>query len=279
MHKHEHQMGVAAPSMAVAVAADYTLLGGCADFYQEIAAIKCAFDEDRLAAHLSPDSAPDAAAAPATDSELAKRVSARLLTFLRQQERDFRRNATVQEIRAHRVALYLMAALADEIFILDAKWRWGDAWLDGLLEQKLFRTNNAGSRLFIMARQLISAQSRNPLYIDLAAVFLLTLELGFRGRYRGRQGEAALAELRAQLYQLTKQKSRSGGSFDVRAVLGPQPAFTQAYDYQLQGDKDQRLAPVSPWCSVGLYALLAYLMLSTIAWLMLLYPFERYIAG
>ncbi len=258
MHKH------LVPAQPMAIAANYTLLGGCADFYQEIAIIKRAMAEGRLAAYL----APDAQQAPTLPSEFANRVSARLLAILRQQERDFRRDASLQEIRAHHVALYLMAALADEIFILELEWPGRDAWLDVLLEQKLFRTNNAGSRLFSMAQQLILTQSRNTLYIDLAAVFLLTLELGFKGRYRGRQGQATLSELRLQLYQLTKQKSRAGAPFDVRAVFGPQPAFAQAYDYLLQGEKDERLAPISPWCSLGVYALLTYLLLSIMAWLM-----------
>lgn len=246
-------------------------LGGCADFYQEIASIKHAHAQGHLADYLVNDEA----APPTRPIDFANRVSARLFTILRQQQHDFQRNATAQEIKAHNIALYLMAALADEIFILELDWPGRDAWLEVLLEHKLFKTRNAGSRFFSMAGELMQIQSRDPLYIDLAAVFLLAMVLGFKGRYRGKQGEPALQDIRLQLYKLVNQKSRPGGSSGPVA-LGERYAFLQAYQHTLQGSNDERLAPLSPWFALGGYAALGYLVLTIVVWLVLMHPVEQY---
>ena len=261
-----------ADSGDIGSASAFFFLGGCADFYEEIASIKRAHAEGRLAAYL----APDEASAPTRPIDFASRVSARLFAILRQQEHDFRRNATVQEIKAHNAALYVMAALADEIFILELDWPGREAWLDVLLEHRLFKTRNAGSHFFSMAHDLVQIQSRDNLYVDLAAVFLLALALGFRGRYRGQQGHAALQEIRLQLYKLVNQKNRPG--VPERAA-GERYAFIQAYQHTLQGTEDARLAPVSPWLALGGYALLGYLMLSVVVWLVLMHPFAQYVGS
>lgn len=245
-------------------------LSGCADFYQEIAGIKRAGNEGRLAQYLAGDDT----TLPVTAAEFAQLVSSRLCGFLRQQQHDFQRKATAQEIKVHNLALYLMAAVADEIFILDLDWPGRDAWLSVLIEHKLFKTRNAGSRFFQLAADLTQMQSRDPLYIDLAAVILLSLVLGFKGAYRGRQGEAALHEIRTQLFNLVNQKSRRTPPLPAR-----QNAFAQAYRYVLQGGEDERLAPLSPWFSLGAYAVLAYLFLSIVTWLILMHPVEQYFGG
>jgi type VI secretion system protein ImpK len=267
----------------------FALLGRCADFYQEIANIKLAAAEGRLADWLTVDGS----APPVLASEYASRVSARLLALLRRQERDYGAIGTPDEHRAHKVYLYLMAALADEILILELDWPGRDAWLDVLLEQRLFTTNNAGSRFFTLAQQLLQGARGNPVYIDLAAVFLLAMELGFKGRYRGRQGQAALTSLRQQLYHLVEQGSGSAAGPGVgqesaggmalhharRTALASPPACAQAYDYLLRNGKDERLAPLSPWYSLGLYALLGYVLVSMLTWLILMHPFEKFIGN
>ena len=257
-----------------ASANDFLLLGIFADFYQEIACIKLALAQGRLAAYLAIDSA----AGQEQAGEYASRVSARLLEILQRQERDFRRDATVREFQLQHIALYLMVALADEIFILELDWPGRSAWLDVLLEQKIFHSNIAGSRVFHLADQLLSQQDRGSLQIDLAAVFLLMLELGFKGKYRGQQGHAALSKLRQALFQMARQKAVATRGL-AHGDIAPPPAFTQAYAYVLQGQQERRLAPLSPWFSLGAQALLAYLVLGAAIWLILMRPLENYING
>ena len=239
----------------------YFLLGCFADFYEEVAAIKVAQAEGRLGAYLSAAGV----TAPVTAADYAGRVSARLDLILQQQARAMRNRGTATEIKAYNLARYAMAALADEIFILDLAWPGREAWLDVLLETRLFQTRNAGSRFFELVQQLLARSQRNTLHRALAPVFLLALQLGFKGLYRGGQGEATLRDLRQQLYRLVQQEG-----------LAParQAAFPQAYLHRLSGKRDQRLASLSSWYAAGWIALAAYVALSTLVWVARLLPFE-----
>lgn len=237
------------------------LLGCFAEFYEEIASIRLALAEGRLPAYLARgDEAP-----PTLGADLAMRVSARLTDLLQQQARAVRRDATTTEIKAHEMAQYVMAALADEIFILELDWAGHEAWLDVLIEHKLFQSNKAGRQFFEFAAQILRPQQRSALHIELASVFLLALQLGFKGLYRGHEGEATLRSYRQQLYRLV-----NAGGHGHRG----EPAFFQAYQHRLSGDKDQRLAPLTPWYALGRIALAVYLALSTVVWLALLHPFQ-----
>ena len=87
------------------------LLGCFAEFYEEIAGIRLALAEGRLPAYLATgDEAP-----PTLGADQAARVSARLADILRQQARTVRREATAIEVKAHTMAQYVMAALADVV--------------------------------------------------------------------------------------------------------------------------------------------------------------------
>ncbi|ACR31155.1 DotU family type IV/VI secretion system protein [Burkholderia glumae] len=243
------------------------LVARFADFYQELAAIKAAQTGGWLAVYLAGDGAPQ----PVTGSEFAKRVSARLLALLQRQERRHADEADTAAGRAERQARYLMAALADEVLIFELDWPGRDAWLPVLLEQAMFGSSNAGSRFFSMAEQLIQDTARTALQAELASVFLLAMELGFKGRYRARQAQPQLERIRGQLYQVVFAAS---GKLDDE-----QPAFAEAYAYPLTGRRDERLAPLSPWRNLGLYGLIGYLVLSVIAWFVLMHPFEHYLNG
>lgn len=245
----------------------FELVARFADFYQEVAAIKRAQADGWLAAYLAGENSP----APSTAAEFAQRVSARLLGALRLQERRCSEEPSSEAGQLERKALYLMAAVADEILIFELEWPGRDAWLTVLLEQSMFDSSNAGSRFFAMAEQLVRDDLRSPLRVDLAAVFLLAMELGFKGRYRARQAQPQLDKIRGQLYQLVSSAGADVGE--------SRHAFAQAYGYVLQGQRDERLAPVSPWRNLGLYGLLGYLLLTTVAWIVLMHPFERYLNG
>ncbi|RDU94731.1 DotU family type IV/VI secretion system protein [Trinickia dinghuensis] len=254
-----------APTWLAPPPGNLELVARFADFYQEVAALKRAQADGWLAAYLAGENAPQ----PTTSAEFAQRASARLLGALRQQERRCTAQAGSEAGQLERTALYLMAALADEILIFELDWPGREAWLGVLLEQSMFGSSNAGSRFFSKAEQLVRDNLHAPLRIDLASVFLLALELGFKGCYRARQAQPQLDKIRSQLYQLV---SASG-----RHVYDDEPAFAQAYAYPLTGRRDERLAPISPWRNLGLYGLIAYLALTTVAWIVLMHPFARYL--
>lgn len=243
-------------------APSWFLLASFADFYEEVASIKLASQRGELASLLaSADGKP-----PAHPREFAARVCGRLEALLRRQAAEVRRLRTATEARMHSLAQYVMAAVADEILILDLPWPGSEAWLDYLLEYRLFRTNNAGTGLFECADRLLHARQRSELHADLAAVLLLALQLGFKGQYRGPENEAALQRYRELLRRCSEHER-------CRGTDGP--AFAQAYRHTLAGEADQRLAPLSRWKLAFFIVVGAWLAVSTVVWAVSLYPFVK----
>lgn len=245
-----------------------SLLARFADFHQEVANLRRAIAEGRLPAWL----AGAGEAAPLQGQELALRVSSRLAGMLRAQAREAAAHGSNLEIKALTMAQYAMAALADEIFIFDAELEWPgrEHWLDVLLEARLFGTHDAGRRFFAYADQIMRSHERTPLHAELAALFLLALQLGFKGRHRGPSGAAALRDYRRRLLRFSGMGAGS---------VPPHPAFAQAYAHLAQGARDVRHAPLSRWFALGRTALLAYLVLSTLLWLALMHPLQKLFGG
>lgn len=241
------------------------LLAGFAEFYEELAAIKLALRQGRLGAYLSVAGE----APPASAPDQALRVASRLAQVLEGQARSLAVGGTGAEVKAGRIARYAMAALADEILLLDPDlppWTGRDAWLGVLLERRLFGTNDAGQRFFVLADQVLAASDRSALRLDLASVFLLALQLGFKGRYRGAEGAARLAEYRHRLHLVARRSAA-----DESAL----PAFPQAYEQLLVGEKEQRFAPLARWYAPGLMVAAAYLLISTGVWWYLMHPVDQ----
>ena len=242
----------------------FFLLACFAEFYEEVASIKLARAEGRLSNYLTAgDETP-----PTRGADLALRVSSRLATLLRNQARGITECATPAELKAYTMVQYAMAALADEIFLLDPKLEWPGRkpWLEVLLEDQLFHTRDAGQRFFQFVEQVLHAPNRGALDIDLASVFLLALQLGFKGRYRGEHGADVLRGYRERLYRFANQEGQIGNA---------QHGFPQAYQHLAKGEKEARLAPLSRWYVLGRIGLVAYVAISTLVWVVLMYPFEK----
>lgn len=243
------------------IGAHLFLLARFAEFFEAVEGSKLAIAEGRLGALLAVGDE-----LPSSDSgELAARLSARLSAVLRTQEKDVARNGTPAEIEAHRKAMYIMAALTDEVFILELDWAGRDAWIDVLLEYKLFHSRNAGIRFFDMANALLDPQLPDPLQVDLAAVMVMALQLGFKGRYRGARDDSELHVLRNRLFRLV-EREHSGRGMDT--------AFPQALQQLQAGGTPERLAPLSPWYTGAVVLLIAYLAISSVMWLLLIEPFR-----
>ncbi|QDQ28510.1 DotU family type IV/VI secretion system protein [Chitinimonas arctica] len=235
------------------------LIARFAEFYEEVALCKQAIADGRLALLFG-----GALPAQANAHDLATLVSGRLAQKLQAQSREVQATGTEAEQRAYRVAQFTMAALADEIFILEVNWPAGEHWLSHLLEQALFRRHQAGRMFFELLADLLRGRGRGQLQLELAAVFLLALQLGFKGEYRGRLGQSALAEYRQRLLRFIAARRPSE---ELAA-----PAFPQAAAYTLSDADDRRLAPLTPWYKAVGLGLLAYLLISSAVWFKALLP-------
>src|SRR3990167_7025770 len=109
--------------MAERTGAPLFLLARFAEFFETVAGIKLAIREGRLGAMLAVGDEP----APSDPRDLAARVSGLLDGVLRAQGQEVARTGTPGEIDSHRMARYVMAALADEQFILELDWAGREA--------------------------------------------------------------------------------------------------------------------------------------------------------
>lgn len=248
------------------IGAPLFLLARFAEFFASVVDSKRAIAEGRLGAVLSVGDEPP----PVDPGELAARLSARLAAVLRLQEKEIARSGKPTEIDAHRKAMYIMAAVTDEIFILEVDWAGRDAWIDVLLEYNFFQSRSAGTRFFEMADELLAAQIPDPLQVDLAAVMVMALQLGFKGRYRGTLSDAELDALRNRLFRLVER---------AHGALAAGIAFPQTMQSLQVGGTPERLAPLSPWYTAAAAVLIVYLAISSAMWLWLLEPFRSTVGG
>lgn len=225
-------------------------------FYEEVARLKLAIKNKELVRLLQPEQ-PYAAIEP---QELAERISHRLRAIIDQQSRDVAAQANDAEMEAYRRARYAMVALADEIFILNLSWPSAEYWPEYLLEHAVAGTRIAGRKFFEYVRDQLGIRERTSLDADLAAVFLLALQLGFQGMYRGKEGQEALRAYRTRLYPLASGRKLDGDRGRM---------FAQAYEYTVVNDRDNTRVALTPWLRWAAYGAAVYLIVSSLLWLML----------
>ncbi len=198
------------------------------------------------------------AAAPATGAQAAPvpgtpppgapgEVWRSLLLTLERQALAARRTGGDYALKVFAEAQYVMAAVADEIF-LHLDWGGRETWQSNLLESRIFHSHRAGDAIFERIEQLLT--QRNPVVRDLAEVYLMALGLGFQGKWRDRpEAEEKLAEYRRRLHVFL---------FDREPELGGGGRlFPQAYGHTLALGPGRRLPHLRPW--LWGFALLALL--------------------
>ena len=151
---------------------------------------------------------------------------------------------------------YVLAALADEVFLQELDWP-GRAYWDGLLlEERLYGTRIAGERLFDLANLLIAGHATGQ--DDLVVALMQALALGFRGRYRGADDRGTIQRLRRQLYQLALHQPPPT-EIDWRQALPASEA--------LEGGTLARVPALRPWIWGTVAALVLFLAVTHLVWL------------
>jgi type VI secretion system protein ImpK len=164
------------------------------EFYREL------LDRRRAVAEATFEAGGD----PQRGAAQAATVWQALLTKLEQQALEVRRTSGDFTAELYREAQYVMAALADEIF-LNLDWAGRAGWQAQLLESKLFGTHRAGDEVFARLGRLL--QNQDPAFRSLGEVYLAALTLGFQGRYRGRpDADEALGVYRQRLYRFLAER-------------------------------------------------------------------------
>lgn len=154
-------------------------------------------------------------------------------------------------------AQYLMAALADEIF-LNLEWAGRDRWRNNLIESKLFDSHNAGDMVFERLDELLLR--KDAVDVDLARLYLATLALGFQGRYRDAEaGQGDLFGYRKRLLALISQR-------EATVVTNKERFFPRAYIGVLDQGRLSYLPYMRPWLLLFLALLVVWFLVSIPLW-------------
>ena len=153
-------------------------------------------------------------------------------------------------------AKYIMAVLADEIFI-NMNWEGAKFWRYTLLEKQLFQTEIAGDKFFSMLDEIVADFSNE----EMAFLYLMSLSLGFKGRYRDiENSEEHIGWYKDRLYSILNTKSARlyfpGRSHMVESCY--ESTYMESDDSQLP---DSRFWS---WCVLGV--VFAYIVISYFVW-------------
>lgn len=186
----------------------------------------------------------------------AEEIYEKLLSLLERQSLEARQKGGDYGARYYEEAQYVMAVLADDVF-LAMDWAGAESWKISPLEHRLFGTKLAGVEFYRRLDRLL--EKRDSARTELAAVFLLGIALGFRGKYRGRDDEGALQRYRERLYNFIYNRApRSGDSA---------PLFPEAYAMTL-AEGSVRIHPsIRPWARALVVIVVVLLGLSHLLWL------------
>jgi type VI secretion system protein ImpK len=214
---------------------------------------------DAPRAELMPPGEPPA---PADYIKISIFVWQQLLSLFERQEAYAWRYGGTYGAEFYKEAQYVMVALADEIF-LHTEWEGRKVWVSHLLETKIFRTHVAGELFFERLERLL--KDRDPVYRDLAAVYLMALSLGFKGKYRGADDRGLLGSYKKQLFSFVfrHEPDLKGESRHL---------FPETYYHTLREEKKRRLPNPRAWLILLGFVVLAYVLMTHGLWLKLTTP-------
>jgi type VI secretion system protein ImpK len=193
--------------------------------------------------------------APPVPSSIAV-IWGRALGLLESQAAEATRAAGPLGLELHREALYVMAALADEIFVhLD--WDGRQYWLANLLEARLFNSHAAGELFFSRLETLLARE--DPAATETAAVYLMALGLGFRGRYWGVDDGGALDSYRSRLFFLIGREKPELAAAATRL-------FPEAYRNTIQAGAARKLSNPRPWILILAGTVALWLLTAQFLW-------------
>lgn len=192
-----------------------------------------------------------------TPEQATTAVWQRLLSVLEHQSAIAGRSGGEYGSVFYREAQYVMAALADEVF-LNLNWEGRRAWTANLLEAKLFDSHVAGELFFQKLERLL--QNRDPVYIDLAEVYLLALALGFQGKFRGIDDSGQLDYYRRQLFSFISRR-------DPNILDESRRLFPEAYAHTLDEARARRFPALRKWVTALALLILVLLAVSYGLWL------------
>lgn len=155
-------------------------------------------------------------------------------------------------------AKYVMTVLADEIFI-NMNWDGAKFWRFSLLEKQIFKSEVAGEKFFMFLDESIS--EINSINEEMAFLYLMSLSLGFKGRYKGTDNaEEYISWYKDKLYSMLHKKP-SRLFYPGRANM-----IESCYEYTITDGNNQSLPDTHFWTIVITGVVVIYLTISYLVW-------------
>lgn len=231
------------------VTTDYVVLTYFREFYEELIRIKNEVRFGKVFAEHNRLASADA-------ETLANAVMQKILRIIEKQEysaqslsKDYR--------RVFEKARYTMAILADEVF-LNHDWEGAAAWNYNLVESQLYRTRIAGQVFFEEIEKLLERQDQDNL--ELAQVYLLTLSVGFEGKFRENDPEQRIQYYKQSLFNYIFNRDFSTNN-EVEALFPRVEALTDS--------KVKMFPALMRWLIIGLGVFVLTMIIQHIVWLSL----------
>ena len=183
----------------------------------------------------------------------------KLTTFFDQQRERFQRIAIGPNALLIQEAQYVFVSLADEIMI-NQPWHGADYWRQNCLETKFFQTQVAGEKIFTQIESLLKAN--NPLHRELARVYLLSIALGFQGRFREQKGSQLLS-YKQQLFSFIYHRAPTITQDERDHILD------DSLNFVFSNPPSKGLPDIGPWLITALGVVLIYLFLSYGIWMII----------
>ena len=200
---------------------------------------------------------PSQEASRPSDEQLAIAVKQHLESALQKGMMDATKVGGIYLSEIFHGAQYVLAALTDEIFINDLDWSGREYWTSSLLETKLFGTNNAGSTFFKNIDRLLR---KDPtIRSELAKIYLLSLKVGFQGRYRGLSGDTTLDDYRRSLFHFVNGR-------EPTLDRNEQQMFSGAYRNVVEPAFERTLPVGRSWIVAFFLFLIVFLVAGDFLW-------------
>jgi type VI secretion system protein ImpK len=203
---------------------------------------------------------------PAETEVLCDRIQTRLAHLLEQFSLEAQSHVSDFASSHYREALYIMVALADEVF-LSFEWPGLVRWEERLLEARFFKTQIAGEAFFDNLDSLLHAN--DPVRNEIAIAYLMAIALGFRGKYLGVEDHGRIANYQKQLYMLS-QRENSDLFHPGRELIMP-----SCYDNTQSIPYGPGLPDLRTWGLIFIGIICAYLFLSSTLWFQVTHDLSR----
>ncbi|MDC0349089.1 DotU family type IV/VI secretion system protein [Alphaproteobacteria bacterium] len=191
-----------------------------------------------------------------THQTIPHRIRSRLEDLLTNQYKELGSAKGGYAARYYREAQYIMVSLADETFI-NLNWHGKEEWEDNLLESLLYNTQDAGDKFFENLDNFL--ENTGAQGVDMASLYLISLGLGFKGKYRGIENEKEIFSYKEKLYRWIT--SENPELLENRARL-----FPQTYENIITDRQGTHIPDSRPWWVALSVIALFFIVASSLIW-------------